>query len=64
MLSAFCLSKLSKKRSLIVDDKKPALHYLRTLNYGKYGIFLVMGNAGLISSTVSLGMYGRLESPL
>ena len=25
---------------------------LRTLNYGNYGIFLVMGNAGFISSTV------------
>ena len=25
---------------------------LRTLNYGNYGIFLVMGNAGFVSSTV------------
>ena len=25
---------------------------LRTLNYGKYGIFLIMSNAGFISSTV------------
>ena len=24
---------------------------LRTLNYGNYGIFLIMGNAGFISST-------------
>ena len=26
----------------------------RTLNYGNYGIFLFMGNAGFISSTVRL----------
>ena len=25
---------------------------LRTLNYGNYGLFLIMGNAGFISSTV------------
>ena len=25
---------------------------LRTLNYGNYGIFPIMGNAGFISSTV------------
>ena len=25
---------------------------LRTLNYGNYGIFLIMDNAGFISSTV------------
>ena len=30
------------------------LHDLRTLNYGNYGIFLIMGNAGFISSTVVL----------
>ena len=30
------------------------LHYtLRTLNYGNYGIFLSMGHAGFLSSTVS-----------
>ena len=28
---------------------------LRTVNYGNYGIFLSMGNAGIISSTVGLG---------
>ena len=28
------------------------LHYLRTLNCGNNGIFLIMGNVGLISSTV------------
>ena len=27
---------------------------LRTLNYGNYGIFLIVGNAGFISSTVVL----------
>ena len=31
-----------------VDDTNPAFT-LRTLNYGKYGIFLIMGNAGFIS---------------
>ena len=33
-----------------VDDINPAFP-LRTLNYGNYGIFLIMGNAGCISST-------------
>ena len=33
-----------------VDDTNPALA-LRTLNYGNYGIFLIMGNAGFIPST-------------
>ena len=28
------------------------LHELRTLKYGNYGIFLIVGTAGLISSTV------------
>ena len=30
------------------------LHYVKALNYGNYGIFLIMGNgnAGFISSTV------------
>ena len=27
---------------------------LRLLNYGNYGIFLIMGNAGFISSTVAI----------
>ena len=27
---------------------------LTTLRYGNYGIFLIMGNAGFISSTVSV----------
>ena len=29
---------------------------LRTLNYGNYGIFLIMGNAGFCPSTVLLAM--------
>ena len=33
-----------------VDDINPALTY--TLDYGKYGIFRIIGNAGFISSTV------------
>ena len=33
-----------------IDDINPA--YFRTLNSGNSGIFLVMGNAGCISSTV------------
>ena len=33
------------------DDLNPALP-LRTLNYGNYGIFLIVGNAGFVSSTV------------
>ena len=35
------------------DDRHPCIT-LRTLNYGNYGIFLVMGNARFISSTVGL----------
>ena len=31
---------------------------LRTLNYGNYGIFLIMGNAGFCPSTVGLGFRG------
>ena len=34
---------------------------LRTLNYGNYGIFLIMGNAGSCPSTV-VGVWGVLES--
>ena len=29
---------------------------LRTLNYGNYGIFLIMGHAGFWPSTVGLGL--------
>ena len=40
------------------------LHYLKvmTLDYGHYGIFLVMGNAGFISSTIQWGP-GSKTSP-
>ena len=31
---------------------------LRTRNYGNYGIFLIMGNAGFCPSTVCLEMLG------
>ena len=30
---------------------------LRTLNYGNYGIFLIMGNAGFCPSTVLTSFY-------
>ena len=33
-----------------------------TLDYGNYGIFLMMGNAGFISSTVSLSMAAPLHA--
>ena len=42
-----------------VDDRNPALP-LRTLNYGNYGIFPIMGNAGFISSAVSHESLGFL----
>ena len=29
---------------------------LKTLDYGNYGIFLIMGNAGFIPSTVARGL--------
>ena len=41
------------KSTAIVDDIRPACITLRILNYGNYGIFLIMGNAGFISSNVS-----------
>ena len=31
---------------------------LRTLNYGNYGIFLIMGDAGFCPSAVGLGVSG------
>ena len=34
---------------------------LRTLNYGNYGIFLKMGNAGFCPSTVGLRVYVRFR---
>ena len=40
-------------RGLNVDDlRSKSCLTLRTLNYGNYGIFCFMGNAGFISSTV------------
>ena len=46
------------------DDRHPALPQ-RTLNCGNYGIFLIMGNAGLVSSTVRSikGMSAYPEGP-
>ena len=38
---------------------------LRTLNYGNYGIFLIMGNAGFCPSTVSAHAEPKsLDKPL
>ena len=34
---------------------------LRTLNYGNYGIFLIMGHAGFCPSTVGLGLGAVLQ---
>ena len=39
--------------SSTADGQKSCMT-LRTLNYGNYGIFLIMGNAGFCPSTVSL----------
>ena len=36
---------------------------LRTLNYGNYGLFLIMGNAGFPSSTVELRGFGPVLGP-
>ena len=42
---------LSKSRYIL--SMIEILHYLiGTVNYGNYGIFLLMGNAGFLSSTV------------
>ena len=35
-----------------VDVFESCITLLRTLNYGNYGIFLIMGNAGFISGAV------------
>ena len=45
--------KAPKPQNPTVDDINPALITLSTLNYGKYGLFLIMGYAGFISSTLS-----------
>ena len=34
---------------------------LRTLNYGNYGIFLIMGNAGFCPSTVVGRDFGKIH---
>ena len=36
---------------------------LRTLTYGNYCIFLIMGNPGFISSTIGLAMMGIAVLP-
>ena len=36
----------------------------RTLNYGNYGIFLILGNAGFISSTVGLKGFPQWDFPI
>ena len=36
---------------------------LRTLNYGNYGIFLIMGNAGFCPSAVSIGLWSFVFMP-
>ena len=46
-----------------VDDRNPALPKdLRTRNYGNYGIFLIVGHAGFISSTVAATSLGSLRA--
>ena len=35
---------------------------LRTLNYGNYGIFLIMGNAGFCPSTVLQGSCAHIAA--
>ena len=40
----------------MVDGINPALPQRPYVNYGNYGIFLMMGSAGPISSTVALAV--------
>ena len=47
----WALGLLGGSGGLTVDDINPALN-LRTLNYWNCEIFLIMGSAGFISSTV------------
>ena len=47
-------SGLSLGLNYTVDDKS-CITLLMDRNYGNYGIFLIMGNAGFISSTVFWG---------
>ena len=35
---------------------------LRTLNYGNYGIFLIMGNAGFCPSAVVISVQSRVRA--
>ena len=42
-----------------VDDIKSCIT-LRTLNYKNYGKFLIVGNAGFVSSTAGLGFLSGL----
>ena len=48
--------------ALTADDRNLCMT-LRTLNYGNYGIFLIMGNAGFIPSTVVLSLDGETRAP-
>ena len=50
--SLFLLKDMVISRIGTVDDKILSIAS-RTLNYGNYGIFLIMGNAGFIPSAVS-----------
>ena len=40
------------------------LYHLRTLSYGNYGIYLIMGNARFISATVLVFWILSLKKPL
>ena len=46
----FCY--LSKLRGPIIRLMDKILHDPKALNYGNYGIFLIMGSAGVCPSTV------------
>ena len=50
--------RISGLRALVLEtvDGKKTCMTLRTLNYGKYGIFLIMGNAGFCPSTGVQGL--------
>ena len=45
-------------RVYTVDGQKSCMT-LTTLNYGNYGIFLIMGNAGFCPATVGLRCWGE-----
>ena len=46
----------------LMVQTNPCSTLKRALNYGNYGILLIMGNAGFISSTVSIGVSWAEES--